>query len=732
MLELDLTRGSLHLSVYCRLLWADERLLYDGREYLPRWNSSIDSLEIHVNGIGDEAIWVPDITFANSLEHNMSERSNYSYRGQLFDQTFLKHNGWNVYWSRILVTNTRCKVDLKLYPFDTQVCLLVLTPWVGISRWVFLWNDFEVDGKPPIPYFNDDVPQDSHTYNIADVEVYSTHQPYRPAEAHYKSHPRHNYLVHPIDTLPEAMDEPAWSSCSEDQKPCVVYRLTFRRKAHYYLVNFVWPLSLMVLVAYISFWVPFYMFDRLALLLSVLIAVFALMFITAGNRPPSAGDTWLDRFQAGVIILCLIPAVETVCVTRLHTVLAKRSEIRHREQRLIMKQEATTNAMSRPVNIDAGPVGVSSGSSREEKAAQEASASASGQAHPGVAEVAEDSAVSQLGRANMFRLRGYLKKAKRTAAASTQAGYRKPGQMTRRRTIGTLSRRRSYHDSNKLASTEIGQAAPNMSQSTRETRGLCSPQLDPSTSLYAQTDNDKDSRTTASPFLLSPSSTAPTLVYPSDSCSLSDTYPPLSQQPAYQTPPLHSTSRKQESRDRVGCPWRCMKRQGLMVTRLWGRRKLGADAPKKDKGVSDETRGEATGTKTAREDTHDFGDPKVLPNQIDRLFQLLYPVAILAFVLSNYTSALPDEARLLMMDGPLSSKSSKVLGVTFIVFFSLMWLFSITSAIMYRLPGLRSFTHERIEEKVHVASTKLNEIASPRRNSQCPVTVKSPTNTRIV
>eukprot|EP01054_Gregarina_sp_Poly1_P008064 Gregarina_sp_Poly_1__8063@NODE_463_length_8191_cov_61_524372_g377_i0_p4_GENE_NODE_463_length_8191_cov_61_524372_g377_i0NODE_463_length_8191_cov_61_524372_g377_i0_p4_ORF_typecomplete_len417_score53_68Neur_chan_memb/PF02932_16/1_4e067TMRDISM_7TM/PF07695_11/0_127TMRDISM_7TM/PF07695_11/6_4e03DUF2569/PF10754_9/0_44_NODE_463_length_8191_cov_61_524372_g377_i015492799 len=103
------------------------------------------------------------------------------------------------------------------------------------------------------------------------------------------------------------------------EMPHMELSLLFRREGSYYLLNFVFPMIVMWLLAYATFFLPFEEHDRVSIIMSVVWTITAIMFLTADARPNNFQDSWIDTFQAGSLVICVFPALEAVLVARLKT-----------------------------------------------------------------------------------------------------------------------------------------------------------------------------------------------------------------------------------------------------------------------------------------------------------------------------------------------------------------------------------------------------------------------------
>jgi hypothetical protein len=95
------------------------------------------------------------------------------------------------------------------------------------------------------------------------------------------------------------------------------YFIHISRYSRFYMLNLVYPMTMMVVLSWLVFFTPITKSDRLAYSVTLLLAAMAVQFITADKRPAEANDGWIDRFMTGAYILIIIPIVETSILFRL-------------------------------------------------------------------------------------------------------------------------------------------------------------------------------------------------------------------------------------------------------------------------------------------------------------------------------------------------------------------------------------------------------------------------------
>ncbi|XP_065065175.1 gamma-aminobutyric acid receptor subunit rho-1-like isoform X2 [Rhopilema esculentum] len=129
--EKSLTLG---LDFYLRHWWRDERLDFGNEAF-------------NFNGDPSDTIWVPDTFFPNAVDIKHHKTLTPSAR------TIIGPNG-TVYTSIRLTLKTFCKMHLSNYPFDKQICKVVLESYAFTGREMSLsWKD----AKIPVEYFSEHV-----------------------------------------------------------------------------------------------------------------------------------------------------------------------------------------------------------------------------------------------------------------------------------------------------------------------------------------------------------------------------------------------------------------------------------------------------------------------------------------------------------------------------------------------------------------------------------------------
>eukprot|EP00915_Cephaloidophora_sp_WS-2016_P008088 GHVH01011178.1.p1 GENE.GHVH01011178.1~~GHVH01011178.1.p1 ORF type:complete len:583 (+),score=69.50 GHVH01011178.1:52-1800(+) len=299
-LGIQASNGNLNFVVWLRFFWNDPRLAYHGSDYFEDWDPFVDSVSVYTGP--DGIIWYPDVTLLNGVYSNIDEVSNWSFKAQVYDSKFLDSYGWNVFWSRMLVLKTRCTVNYERFPFDTQLCTFVFAPWT----WAYRTELFIIfAGFPNVVEVGYSDSLTSENFELTNDNI---------------------MVFHTTNASRSCTSSGATLLCKPEVEK-VAYVLRMRRLPHYFNINLIWPLTTMMFFSYLTFWLPFRVYDRVCLTVMVLFTVFSIMSVLVADRPPYEFQTWLDDFISGTTILCMLPAFETILLTRASDIVSRHKEM---------------------------------------------------------------------------------------------------------------------------------------------------------------------------------------------------------------------------------------------------------------------------------------------------------------------------------------------------------------------------------------------------------------------
>ena len=126
------------LSYFLQMTWRDDRL-----RFRPEHFGNISRIILHPNQI--HTIWRPDIMYINEKGESMSKPFSLS------NSASRVYPSGEVYLVRKLETKFQCQMKLQNYPFDTQMCYMVM----GSFTFTADLMKFEYFKSPPVDFHSD-------------------------------------------------------------------------------------------------------------------------------------------------------------------------------------------------------------------------------------------------------------------------------------------------------------------------------------------------------------------------------------------------------------------------------------------------------------------------------------------------------------------------------------------------------------------------------------------------
>lgn len=203
IISLDEKNQILSTSNYISQEWNDPRL-----KWTPSAYSNIDVIMMQA-----KSIWIPDTTVLNSADTDSYFRlSDYSLASV--------RNDGNVYLIiPMILMRTRCKLNMRAFPFDKQECNVILSPWSnGIARISFAVTEDLVD--------------------LSD----------------YLEHPIWDLYSVGLDEKQSGIDRVPYVANSFSAEIIISYSL--KRKPLYYFVNFIFPCLVLNFVSLFAYSIP--------------------------------------------------------------------------------------------------------------------------------------------------------------------------------------------------------------------------------------------------------------------------------------------------------------------------------------------------------------------------------------------------------------------------------------------------------------------------------------------
>lgn len=283
--DFDEVAGTMNIALNLRLCWDDDRLSFSAERFFNMsWTHEGDKVPIRSN-----LVWVPDVTVLNEVGGLPELMAVHTSPLVLADEAFRNTTGVNLLWSRPLDVRSNCEVDMSQYPFDEQICFIVIGSWASSRRQMLL---------VPQPFFAE------YTVHTSEFRV-------------------HNITVNKKDV---------YTRNTAQRFTQVVYRVVLQRYPHYYVINFILPMVAITLLTVATMWMsPGNVGPRVNSGTKLLLCVVSIIFITARRRPAVHGDIWMDRFQSHCLALSMSSVLESLFIdylskTTLHVTWAPRAE----------------------------------------------------------------------------------------------------------------------------------------------------------------------------------------------------------------------------------------------------------------------------------------------------------------------------------------------------------------------------------------------------------------------
>ncbi|OON19891.1 hypothetical protein X801_04235, partial [Opisthorchis viverrini] len=113
---------TLRISGWFTVQWNDYRLRWDPRDF-----ENVTSVDY-----AGESIWKPDIGLING-RHS----AHFDFSAAEHSRVTIRSDGM-IMWLHGAVLDVTCPLDFSRFPFDTQTCYLIITPWQSSMKQIQL------------------------------------------------------------------------------------------------------------------------------------------------------------------------------------------------------------------------------------------------------------------------------------------------------------------------------------------------------------------------------------------------------------------------------------------------------------------------------------------------------------------------------------------------------------------------------------------------------------------
>ncbi|XP_072024620.1 neuronal acetylcholine receptor subunit alpha-9-like [Amphiura filiformis] len=247
LLTMDTPEQVFSVGAWLKFKWTDEFLTWNPDEF-----DGIQRLLVPVNGI-----WSPDIT----LHHNADEDFE-QYKPDSF--AALSPDGTVIWFSPAIYTVV-CRMWVKWFPFDVQVCDMVFGSWA--------YHGLEIDLYP-----EESIDAFTHRYIANGI--------WDMVDIRFKRE-----VVHYL--------------CCPEPYPEVHFTLVFKRSPAFYIYYMIVPCILLSILSLLVFYLPPDCGEKLTLSITNLLALVVFQQMIAANMPPTSEDSPI----IGTYFLCMIVMV---------------------------------------------------------------------------------------------------------------------------------------------------------------------------------------------------------------------------------------------------------------------------------------------------------------------------------------------------------------------------------------------------------------------------------------
>jgi len=280
---LDIMTRTLSLFVWFRLFWYEPRLAFNGTDLRADWDPASMWLQPDPHDL-----WIPDVSDIRGVKFGQAAFGD--VQAFLHDEQFAAKAGYNVFYSRPGILQSKCEVDLTWFPFDSQQCTLDMQPWAQGPADILLRK------APAAVAWETKMEVKNEEYEVSNVNF---HEPEKTSYASIG----------------------IW--------PSLKITLTLQRHPHYYVVTAIVPLALLALLASMSLWLPPQ--ARTTFAVTVLLVMFATLISLAGLRPPVRQTTWLEGFTAVSVSWAILAISYSVMHDQFHLYFEERRERRKKQ-----------------------------------------------------------------------------------------------------------------------------------------------------------------------------------------------------------------------------------------------------------------------------------------------------------------------------------------------------------------------------------------------------------------
>ena len=232
--------GVLHIKVWMRLSWRDERLVWD-----PTAFGGVTQVRMKPS----DGLWVPDVWLYNGEVSDMGLT--------LEDAAASVSSDGSIFWSRPGQLKVICRFSgLVAFPRDTLSCPMEFSSW-ELSN---LFMELQHMDDAIITYSDGRVEVQDGGYDLPRYETYKRQStaPGAIALEHQSSSAafRESYHEWLIKSINSTKRQDYYPCCPNEPWAIMAYQIELQRAtSSYYMLNFEAPLIILTLISFLPFWI---------------------------------------------------------------------------------------------------------------------------------------------------------------------------------------------------------------------------------------------------------------------------------------------------------------------------------------------------------------------------------------------------------------------------------------------------------------------------------------------
>ncbi|XP_063965568.1 neuronal acetylcholine receptor subunit alpha-10-like [Lytechinus pictus] len=257
--NMDERNQVLTLNVWIEQHWDDQKLVWDPEAY-----EGIEILRIPAT-----EIWIPDVTLYDNADSNdyvaHSRQSN----------ALVNHGGTVDLWSKPALVKSTCKIGVKFFPFDEQMCSMKFGSWT--------YNSFQMslDKHKPEP----------------DLSTFVNNEQW---DLKFAVSRRHNVKY----------------KCCPERYHDVTFYIGMRRKPLYYIYNLIMPCILLSSLSMLGFFMPYDVgVVKVSLSVTLILSLTVFLLLVAEMMPRTSDEVPLiGQYYAATMFLISLSTAMNVFV----------------------------------------------------------------------------------------------------------------------------------------------------------------------------------------------------------------------------------------------------------------------------------------------------------------------------------------------------------------------------------------------------------------------------------